>query len=478
MNKNLVYKSTSLQVYKLSKKLENLKTQKLVNLLTLTLLLTLISCSDDKEGPVAGKSFFKTEIQKVDSKEAAALLSGFAAKIPPAVKSSYWPRNGFIPAENLAFSEGFSYDESSAGSEPKKGLGITSIPVIAEDKIFTLGGDGELEARTLGDISNILWSTKVESLTPDKKEKGKLGKYISDAKNLFASKTQFIGGNICYSLGNIYVTTKRGNLFAVSAKDGKILWSKNYNTIIRSAPLVREDKILFISSDNRATVASTKDGALIWQHQGFVGTSKVMSSPAPLLIGNKVILTYSSGEVFAMDFNSGTELWNTELSKSSYGSFTSFMNDISYNAVFHRGVIYIVSSDGTLNAIDESGHSVWNFEGEAINSSVWPVADMIFATTRFGDIIAVSAQSGKLVWKNKMAESEAIDEDELQFTGVIMANSKLYAADNNGTLYSYSPQSGDIIAKNKIPSDVALTPVIADGKMFLITKISKLIEVK
>ena len=443
------------------------------NLLTLAFILILANCSSDDEAkPVTGKSFFKNQTQKVDEKEVDAMVQGFFSKLPLATKNSYWPRNGYIPGENLAMSEGFDYKTSSAGSEPKKGIGITSTPIIAEDKIFTLGGNGELQARNINDISEVLWEKTIEEITKTDDD------YVSKAKYIFGGKNEFIGGNICYSLGNIFVTTKRGNIFNISTKDGKTIWTKNYGAIIRSTPVVRDEKLIFVTSDNRTIAVNSKDGSILWTHQGLLETSKVMSSPAPLLIGNKVIVTYSSGEIFALDFNSGTEVWTTESHQSSFGALSAFMSDISYNPVFHKGLIYVVSSDGTLNAIDEEGKTLWSFEGEVINSSVWPVDDFLFTKTRFGDLIAISAREGKLIWKNKMAGSKEINEDDLSFTGVIMANGKLFAADNDGSLYAYSSKNGETLNKYSIPSNVILTPVVAGSRMFLLTKDSTLIEIK
>jgi outer membrane protein assembly factor BamB len=288
----------------------------------------------------------------------------------------------------------------------------------------------------------------------------------------------FIGGNTCYSLGNIYVTTKRGNVYAVNAANGDVIWKKNFDTIIRGAPVAREDKLLFVTSDNRAVSVRVSNGSIIWQHNGLLEASKILSSPAPLLVGNNVIVTYSSGEVFMLDFNTGSEVWSAEMAKSTYGAVSAFMNDISYSPVLHNNVVYVVSSDGTLNALDEHGKVIWTFEGEQINNSPWPVGDMLFDTTRDGGLIAVSAHEGKLVWRNRLATQKEIDSDKLQFTGVIMAAGKLFVADDNGRLYSYSSKDGSMLKKYTIPDGAILAPVIADGKMFFITRDSELVELK
>lgn len=442
----------------------------------LAISMALVSCaSDDSVKLVKGQSFFNENKQKLDKQSAELVTSDFFTKIPKEIKNDYWPRNGYVPGENLAFISKYDYEAETIGAEAKRGFDISSMPVASDGVVYALGGQGELSARKIGKISEELWKINLEE---EYSQKNRKGGYIRAITGMLYDNEQFLGGNICYSLGNIYVATKRGYIFSVNSENGKINWAKNYNSQIRSSPVAQEDKLAFVTQDNKTIVINTKDGSVIWEHQGLVERAKVMASPSPLIYGENILVTYSSGEIYSFNFETGKENWNTTGSTSAFGKLSSYMKDISQNALFHNGAIYIVASDGTINALDLSGNLIWTFEGEAINKTPWAVEDFLFTTTSFGEILAVSATTGMLIWKNKMADADTLDDDEISFTGLIMANGKLYSANNKGTLYAYSAKDGETIETTSIPDDIYLNPIIASGRMIFINEKSKLVELK
>ena len=179
-----------------------------------------------------------------------------------------------------------------------------------------------------------------------------------------------------------------------------------------------------------------------------------------------------------INFATGAEVWSATAATSAYGRISSYSSDISQTPVSHNNSLYVVSSDGTLNAIDANGNSKWAFEGEAINRAPWPVKDFLFTTTKDGELLAISASSGKLVWKKRIATDEDISEDNKQFTGIVMINGLLYTADNLGTLHAYSPVDGKQEKEIDIPDAVYLMPIVADNKILLLTKEAELIAVE
>ncbi len=446
-------------------------------LFTLALILALTACGSDKDKkPVVGDSFFENSVNKVSKEQAQTLVDTFVTKLPVETSNAYWPRNGYVPGDNLKFNKGTNYDSASVGSEPESGLDITSGPVISGDRVFTLDGTGTVQARSATDISKLIWESKVSD-TYVKNKNGTIEKVTSIFGGGGGDK--FIGGNLCFSQETLYVSTKRGYLFAIAASDGKILWSKDFGSPIRSIPIARENTVAFVTADNRTIAVNGTDGSKLWQHQGLASTSRVSSSPAPLLIGDKLIVPYSSGEIYALNFTNGFEIWNSTLSTSEYGKLSSsFLSDISQSPIYHNNRIYIVSSDGTLNALDVDGNIIWAFEGKAIDQTPWAVGDFLFTTTRYGELLAISASEGKLVWKNQLADEEKRDEDNLHFTAPIVAAGNIYIADNDGTLYTYSVKDGATLDKISIPENVYLSPVIVGGNMYFLTRDAKLVVLK
>jgi outer membrane protein assembly factor BamB len=316
-------------------------------------------------------------------------------------------------------------------------------------------------------MDETLWETKLVEDEKVKKEEG----YVAQVTNIFAKEGDFLGGNLSYSLGTVFVSTKKGFIFAINENDGKILWSKNLGAPFRSAPVAKEYKVVVVTVYNQTIAFNKADGKKLWHHQALAERSRMINDPTPILIGDKLIVTYTTGDIYALDYNDGTELWTATAPTSEYGRISTSISDISQNLVYSGGKIFVVSPDGTLSALDESGSTLWSFEGEAINKSPWVVGDMVFASTQFGELMAVSASEGKLLWKNTMALPEDIEDDEMVFTGLVMAAGNLYAADNQGNLYKYSAKNGELIEQYSIPSEVFNMPMVASGKCFWLPKI-------
>lgn len=439
-----------------------------VNILLISLLISSCGGGKEKKAFLAQAESSPADlISLMDQGESQKFIEEFLSKIPKASKNSIWPRNGYVPSENLKLDVNpKSYDHANIGEEPKQGLHLTSIPIIADEKIFTLGGQGSIQARDLNDPSKIIWEQFIdqENLSEEKH-----GIYRSITGVFYESET-FLGGNICYSSNIIFATTKRGNIYAISADSGKVVWTRTIGIPIRSAPVASSGKIIFTTSANKTYALYSKTGKTAWIHEGLDEKSKLSSSPAALIYKGKVILTYSSGEVFQLSLETGKEIWSALTSPSVIRVLNPSINDIGFSPIHHKGRVFVVTSDGRLVALDyATGNTLFEVEGYSISKPIWAVANSIFAVTKFGKLVSISLTSGKVVWKQDLADPEDVHDDKIIFTGPIMAEGLLYIANNKGELNAYSPENGKLLQTKDIADDVLLNPVVANGNMFLIT---------
>jgi len=453
-------------------------------------LLALASCSSEKPVAKNNADKKKQEIESEmkngelnitineDESSAKKFIAEYFSKMPKPVLNKAWVRNNFIPAENLKLNKVPSdYSTVSIGSKPKRGFEITSQPIIAEGKIFTLGGQGEFSARKLSDKGEVIWKTILEEefLQESRKDYD----WLDDVESVFKDKDEFLGGNICYSRGRVFVSTKRGEVYAVDASSGKLVWKKSLNSPVRSSPVAKNNILVVTTSDSKTYALNTKTGKRLWMHEGAEEKAKFVTAPTPLIIGDKVIVSYPSGEVFALNLDDGGEIWMAITSPDRITQLLPTNNDISYSPIYHNGLIYVVSSNGNIFALqEETGEEIWQLSDMAIVHSPWPTGDYLFAISRFGQLFAVSSQDGEVIWKTHLADPKDIDDDNLVFTPPVIANNNIYVADNEGKLRSYSPRDGKLKKETKIPSNVYQQPAVADGRIFFVSNKSDLIEIE
>lgn len=439
-----------------------------LNIFVLLVLLSSCGESDEKRSFVSHARTTPSDlVDLMEEGESQEFVEKFLTLMPKPIENSLWVNNGYVPAQNLSLNIApDSYDYVSIGEDPKKGLHLTSTPMSANGLIFTLGGQGEVQARVANNPEKIVWEQIVDQEDLSQKKHG----FMRSITGVFYDSESFLGGNICYTSDIVFVTTKRGNVYALDGKDGKVIWTRKIGIPVRSAPAASGNTLIVTSTANKTYALNAKTGDTIWVHEGLAEKSKLASSPAPLIHKGKVILTYSSGEVYQLNIETGKEVWNAITSPTVIKVLNPSINDIGFSPIYHKGRILVVTSDGRLIGLDyATGNTLFEFEGYSIYKPVWVVSDSIFAVTKYGRLIAISITSGQLVWESQMDDPEEIHDDKIKYTGPVMAEGLIYIATNEGELRAYSPKDGSLVTEYDIPSGVLLSPIVVNGKMFMIT---------
>ncbi len=440
-----------------------------------TSLFFISSCSETKSSYNFEKKNQKELQVKVSDKE--KFVEDFITKLPSASVNKYWFRNHYQPSENIYLNDiKGEYNEYEIGKIAKQGFDLTSQPIIAEGKIFTLGGGGEVQARDIKNLEKIYWEYTLDTKYNTSSKKNATWRSLT---SYFMDADEFLGGGISYGLGLIFATSKRGEITAIDAKTGKLAWEAKLDSPVRSSPIARDGKLIISTLNNKTYAIDTITGERIWLHEGLGGRTNISGAPTALIHNNRVILTYSSGEIFALDFETGNEIWSALTSSTISNSANAIISDIINSPILHRGALMFITSDGRMLVLsEEDGTTIWETKNLGLKGQPWPVDNSIFVINRFGELLNFEFKTGKIIWKKLLADAEEIDDENLVFTSPIMASDLIYIADNNGYLRSYSAKDGKLVNEYEIPEEVYLDPIIAEGRMYMISNKSQLIEIQ
>ena len=185
----------------------------------------------------------------------------------------------------------------------------------------------------------------------------------------------------------------------------------------------------------------------------------------------KIIFVDGYGQVLAINSNSGDIIWQKSL------PFPILSAPLIY-----RGLVYFVSADNRLFAVDfETGETSWSFqtivESKKSIYTASPVAfeNVIVAPFSNGELIAFKYDDGRPLWSDlasKVSILSNFDIKDISANPVISSNS-IYTLSTNGKFLSINLITGsrnwvvDISGKN--------TPVISGKQIYLIDNDSKLI---
>ena len=130
-------------------------------------------------------------------------------------------------------------------------------------------------------------------------------------------------------------------------------------------------------------------------------------------------------------------------------------------------------------AIDvRTGTRIWERDIGSTNQP-WVAGRMLFVLSNTNDLIALEAESGKIVWSTKIPLGTASDDKAGVFlSGPVLADNRLLVATSSGYAFAVSPYTGRIMSFVTLDDGVEISPVVADGITILTTNDADLIAYK
>ena len=99
----------------------------------------------------------------------------------------------------------------------------------------------------------------------------------------------------------------------------------------------------------------------------------------------------------------------------------------------------------------------------------------IFLITHNGYFIIINRDNGKIISSNNILKILKRKKQDTKITGFIMGSGKIYSVTLNGYLIVSSAISGKAESFRKIGDKITSSPVINDGKLYILTNNSKII---
>lgn len=279
-------------------------------------------------------------------------------------------------------------------------------------------------------------------------------------------KILFLGGMSL--VGNsLVVTSGLGNIYLIDSNTGKKEWKKNFLVQFSRPPLIFKNKVFAISDDNQTFCLNLKNGEIIWNHIGNLEEVSIIGGSKPAAIDNTVVLSYSSGEIYALDENDGSLLWFDNVGSSNYFS-RSALNDIQSPLSIVDNKVYSPTFSDKLLVYDlDDGSKVWELKISSINQ-VTISGEALYIIDTLGKLLCLDSKTGKLLWSVQLKTN--YDGEEIRWYGPLLTSNKILVANSFGTILSLSPFTGKTLSKLNFDGEFILSPFQIKNEVFLITK--------
>ncbi len=278
------------------------------------------------------------------------------------------------------------------------------------------------------------------------------------------------GGGVSVESGFVYATNGMGDVAALNANDGSVVWKKRPAGPLRGAPSIGNGNIYVMTSDNQIVALNITSGDVEWTESAATELAGIYGVGAPAVGQGTVVAGFSSGEINAYRYENGRVLWNDALSRTSASTSVSSLTDIDASPVIDRGRVFAVGQGGRMISVDLStGQRLWEINLAGI-STPWVAGEWVFVVTDDARLLCVSRGSGKVRWVSQLPRyrKEKKKADPVTWTGPILAGDRLILASSQGQLINVSPVDGQIQSTTKVGAAVYLPPIVANNMLYVL----------
>jgi PGF-pre-PGF domain-containing protein len=358
------------------------------------------------------------------------------------------------------------------------GFGFTSSPVVGNGTVFVGSDDHKIYAVNLSD-GDEQWSYRTDEDIMNSPVY-RNGRVFVVSEDIYAFDADT--GEVLWRYekpdyaSDVHPTVANGTLYAnyetrvvaLDTKTGKVDWN------IELGDRARMELWSGIGYSNGSVFLGTDDG-IVYSLNGSTGSiewefdaSEVLDSQigirtAPAIHGGKVYVGTSGyndgdGVLFALDVDSGSEVWR----------YTTTKNAILSSPAVYNDTVYFGSHEDVLRAVNATtGESRWTVKSDFGPSSPVVVDGVVYVGGKLleegwrtgGNVFAVNATNGSVLWSK--SAHEYVASSPAVVNGMVVVGRE-DAENEPGTLYAFD-EGEPPVADFAVQSD---SPIEDSGTVF------------
>jgi outer membrane protein assembly factor BamB len=202
--------------------------------------------------------------------------------------------------------------------------------------------------------------------------------------------------------GRVFVSQQHGRVFAINAKTGKVIWSRQYDRCSASSPTVTDDAVYV-----------------------------TLMQPHPCRREPRT----QHGLIVALRPHDGKVLWELDVPGA-----------VESSPLLVGNLLYFGSWDHHLYAVDIRTHKVrWTFEADdELNSSPAYSSGMVFIGSDAGSLYAVNAKTGRERWRAQ-SYSHFPNGREYFYATPAVGYGRVFIGNTDGWMYAFGATTGNLL---------------------------------
>jgi outer membrane protein assembly factor BamB len=246
--------------------------------------------------------------------------------------------------------------------------------------------------------------------------------------------------------GVAYITNGRGFVYAVSMRNGRVLWRKRIGKSAASSPAVeptRRELVVTAKEPGRVAILDMDNGKLRWRRATARGEG------SPVIVRGIAYFGDESGRMYALNVRRRKMRW-----------VFSGASKITSSPAVTGGRLYFGDYAGRVYALNaRSGRRLWTGSaGSRVYGTVAVAGGRVFAPSVFSGMSALSARTGRLLWR--------IPVGVYLYSSPAYYRKRVYFGTYARLVYCVAARSGRILWRRGTGGGVSGAIVVVDGVVY------------
>ncbi len=294
--------------------------------------------------------------------------------------------------------------------------------------------------------------------------KGRVRAFAADSgQRLWQTRVQqLVTGATAAGDGLVVVVTRKGEAIALDAKDGRQLWASGVSSQALAPAAIAAGVVVVQSVDGKLTGLSARDGKRLWRYERTEPPLSLHGTARPVIVTDAVLTGFASGKVVAVQLQSGKLLWELPVSQPQGRNEIERLVDVDVSPVVVRNVLYAASYQGKLIALDaQTGRILWSRDVSTY-SGMDADATNIYLTDDRGNVMAFDLRTGASVWKQERLRARGLSAPR-------HADGLVVVGDFEGYVHWLSSDDGRFVARHRVGSGAIRSQALAAHDMLYVS---------
>ncbi|WP_423187417.1 outer membrane protein assembly factor BamB [Alishewanella sp. d11] len=326
-------------------------------------------------------------------------------------------------------------------------------PLLFNDKVYMASREGIVLAAEI-QTGKRLW-------TFDLRTDNTLSTWERLSQN-WSTKNARIAGGISQGFGNIYFGTENGDVVALNAETGELVWRSQVPGEVLSSPAVGSGFVVVQLGSGNLIALNPDNGEERWVFETEQPPLTIRGVSEPVIDSGGVIYGGANGRVGVLVVDRGFQAWEEAIATPKGSTDLSRLVDVDAKPIVIAGTIYAIAYNGELFALDlRSGQQLWksdyaSFRSMAVSGNVLYLVDSV------GRIYAVDRRNGSELWSQTGLHRHFL-------TGPTVYKDYLVIGDNKGNLHWLDRSSGEFVARQSFDGSGFFREAVANNDVLVIT---------